>query len=46
MGYMGQILIIDFSNKIVASKLNWCDYNLDCLKERQTYSNFINDYII
>lgn len=45
MGYMGQILIIDFDNKIVASKLNWCDYNLDSLEERQTYLEFIKDYI-
>ena len=38
------ILIIDFDNKIVASKLNWCNYNLESLEERQTYLEFIKDY--
>ena len=44
MGYMGQILIIDFDNKIVASKLNWCDYNSVTLKYRKTYIDFVKDY--
>ena len=45
MGYMGQMLIIDFDNKIVASKLNWCDYNSDSyINARKTYLDFIKDY--
>ncbi len=48
MGYMGQCLIIDFDNKIVASKLNWCDYEADKFNknERKIYNEFIEDYII
>lgn len=45
MGYMGQMLIIDFDNKVVASKLNWCDYNSETLEERQTYLEFIEHYL-
>ena len=48
MGYMGQCLIIDFDNKIVASKLNWCDYEADDFNknERKIYNEFIDEYII
>ena len=45
MGYMGQMLIIDFDNKVVASKLNWCDYNSETLEERKTYLEFIEHYL-
>ena len=48
MGFMGQCLIIDFDNRIVASKLNWCDYEVDDFNknERKIYNEFIDEYII
>ena len=48
MGYMGQCLIIDFDNKIVASKLNWCDYESDDFNKngREIYNEFIDEYFI
>ncbi len=48
MGYMGQYLIIDFDNRIVASKLNWCDYEADDFNNNEIaiYNEFIDDYII
>ena len=43
---MGQLLVIDFDNNIVASELNWCNYKSKDLIKREIYTEFIKEYAI